>query len=69
MHILSLGTGKALAIGNVTITGELKTETSGIGELEMVTLGNAPVYSLQGVRVTNPKKGIYIQNGRKHVVR
>ena len=30
--------------------------------------GNA-VYTLQGVRVTNPQKGIYIQNGKKVVVR
>ena len=30
---------------------------------------NAPLYNLQGVRVNNPQKGIYIQNGRKVVMK
>lgn len=30
---------------------------------------NAPVYDLQGRRVTAPAKGIYIKGGKKYVVR
>ena len=26
-----------------------------------------PIYNLQGVRVTNPGQGIYIQNGKKYI--
>ena len=29
---------------------------------------NAPYYDLQGRRITKPTKGIYIQNGRKHII-
>ena len=27
------------------------------------------VYNLQGIRVTNPTKGVYIQNGKKYVIK
>ena len=30
---------------------------------------NAPIYNLAGQRVANPKKGIYIKNGKKFVVK
>ena len=68
-HILSLGTGKALAIGNVTITGEVKSETSGISETRMVTLGEGKLYNLQGIEVVNPTMGIYIRNGKKVIIK
>ena len=29
--------------------------------------GNSPVYNLQGQRVTNPGRGIYIQKGKKYI--
>jgi hypothetical protein len=29
---------------------------------------NAPIFDLQGRRITKPTKGIYIQNGRKHII-
>jgi hypothetical protein len=29
---------------------------------------NAPVFDLQGRRIEKPTKGIYIQNGRKHII-
>jgi hypothetical protein len=68
-HILSLGTGKALAIGNVTITGEVKNETSGISDVRIITLGGQKFYTLQGTEVGNPSKGIYIHNGKKIIIR
>ena len=68
LHILSLGTGKALAVGNVSISGELKTVSTGIGEATTTTLGGK-VYSLQGVEVSRPQRGIYITGGRKYIAR
>ncbi len=69
LHILSLGTGKALAIGNVSITGEVKSETSGISDIKTVTLTSGRVYNLQGVESSHPSKGLYIQNGKKIIIR
>ncbi len=42
---------------------------SGIQEVEHALSDNAKVYCLQGIQVTNPTKGIYIQNDKKYVVR
>jgi hypothetical protein len=47
-------------------------ESSGIVNLKADSLapGNAPVYNLNGLRVQQPtQKGIYIQGGKKYVVR
>ena len=41
----------------------------GIDEVEQTADFNAPFYNLNGVRVLTPSKGVYIQNGRKVVVR
>lgn len=68
-HIYNLDTAKQLAIGNVTITGEVKNETNAIGEVRMVTLGGEKFYNLQGVEVKNLSKGIYIQNGKKIIIK
>lgn len=35
---------------------------------EITADGNAPIYNLQGVRVQNPRNGIFIQNGRKVIL-
>lgn len=69
VHILSLSTTKALAVGNVSITGEVKSETSGISTVRMVTLGAGKFYNLQGMEVNQPQKGIYIQNGKKIIIK
>ncbi|MBR6320675.1 MAG: hypothetical protein IKR50_09620 [Prevotella sp.] len=68
-HILSLGTGKAIAIGNVSISGEVKSETDGIAEIRRVTLGGGRFYNLQGMGVAHPSKGIYIRDGKKVMVK
>ena len=36
---------------------------------KVVGAENDAIYNLQGVRVNNVKKGIYIQNGKKVVVK
>lgn len=66
VNIYKLGNSKQIGIGGIVISGEIKQEvSSGIQQVETKTLGNDPVYDIQGVRVSNPKKGIYIQNGKK----
>ena len=45
-------------------------ETTGIKEvLHINTFDYDAFYNLQGARVTNPTKGIYIQNGRKIIIK
>lgn len=44
--------------------------TSGIRELNgTAAQANAPVYNLQGQRVASAHRGLYIQNGRKYLVK
>jgi len=46
------------------------TSTSSIGQLSIdAPATDGPIYNLQGQRVVNPAPGIYIQNGKKVVVR
>ena len=70
VNIYKLGNSKQIGIGGIVISGEIKQEvSSGIQQVETKTLGNDPVYDIQGVRVSNPKKGIYIQNGKKIIIK
>ena len=48
------------------------SETTGIStqfSQHEVCSDDAPYYNLNGMRITNPQKGIYIRNGRKVVIR
>ena len=67
VNIYKLGSSKQIGVGGIVITGDMKQDAnSGISEQKVITLdAGAPVYDLRGVRVTNPTKGIYIQDGRK----
>lgn len=45
-------------------------ETTAINDIESIAEDkNAPIYNLNGQRVTNPTKGVYIQNGKKFIVK
>ena len=47
-------------------------QATGISELshEIVTTDrNAPIFDLQGRRISKPAKGLYIQNGKKYIIR
>ena len=44
-------------------------ETTGISAMEAAATDNVVVYNLQGQRVDQPQKGLYIVNGRKVVIR
>lgn len=57
--------GHGLRLKKVELAG---TET-GIQRVVRTSDNNSPIYNLSGQRVTSPRKGIYIQNGRKYIVR
>ena len=69
-NIYNIGNTKQVSLGNLSISGKLfSTSAAGIREqVSDVTLGGS-FYNLQGVRVDRPTKGVYIQNGRKAVVK
>lgn len=49
-----------------SVTAETPT---GIREVYTITPSNDAIYNLQGQRVQNPQKGIYIRNGKKYIVK
>ena len=59
--VLCFGGSQATAI--VKLIGT--TGTTGIKAVNVNDNVDNSFYSLQGIRVVNPKKGVYIQNGRK----
>ena len=67
LHVLSLANNKQLAIGNVTITGEVKTkDDTGISDVRTVTFHHK-TFNLRGEEVSKPGKGIYISNHKKYI--
>ncbi|MBQ8158242.1 MAG: hypothetical protein IJ081_04395 [Prevotella sp.] len=54
---------------NFFVDGEETTDISGEGRVDIIEFATAPVYNLNGQRVQNAKKGIFIQNGRKVVIK
>ena len=70
VNIYNLDSAKDIALANITVTGEVKEDdTDGIGEIQTKTLLQGATYNLQGMRVENPQKGIYIQNGKKKIIK
>jgi len=54
----------------VTLTKAImKSGTTGISAATFTPSGNQPIYNLQGQRISKPKKGLYIQNGKKYIAR
>ncbi len=59
----------ALSPRGLTVWGYKElSETDGISQVTTDTVDNS-IYDLQGQRVINPRKGIYIQNGKKIIIR
>ena len=44
-------------------------ETTGVKAIEVNSNADNAIYNLQGVRVANPQKGIYVKNGKKYVIK
>ncbi|MCH5224366.1 MAG: hypothetical protein J1D77_00150 [Muribaculaceae bacterium] len=51
------------------LTVSVTAESTAINGINASTLENGVYYNLQGVRVANPQKGIFILNGKKVIVR
>ena len=49
--------------------GNIIDETTAIQSLESEKANDGAIYNLQGVRVNAAKKGLYIQNGKKYIVK
>ena len=43
--------------------------TTGINEVSAKTASDSAFYNLQGVKVQNPVKGLYINNGKKVIIK
>jgi hypothetical protein len=61
--------GKNKQLTNVTITFTYEQVQTGIKSVETITIDDGAIYNLQGMKVKNPKKGIYIINGKKMVIK
>lgn len=44
-------------------------ETTGVKAIEVNGNADNAIYNLQGARVANPQKGIYVKNGKKYIVK
>ena len=59
---------KNLGLANVTISGTIRSTTTGITDIRTRTQPGA-TYNLSGQRVASGYRGIVIENGRKHIVK
>lgn len=66
---LTGGNGKTLFLNNIYFFGELP---NGISEIQNDTVKGEKIYTISGIRINQSreslKKGIYIINGKKHVI-
>ena len=68
--LYKLGSSKQVGYANVTVSGQMKKDATGIAEVENASFNmNQDYYNLQGQKVSNPKKGIYIINNKKTIVK
>ena len=69
IHIYKLGDSKQIALANIAITGEVKSATAdGISRV-VYRPETGKFYDLNGIENANPSKGIYIQNGKKIIIK
>jgi hypothetical protein len=61
--------GKNKQLTSATITFTYEQVQTGIKSGETITIDDGAIYNLQGMKVKNPKKGIYIINGKKMVIK
>ncbi len=55
--------------GAISYLGEFEEDTDGVAKLIIPVKSNDDYYTLQGVKVSNPSKGVYIQNGKKVIIK
>ena len=67
--MMYFGTSPEFYPGYIYSINGKTSKTTGIQTIIAEKLKNTAVYNLQGVRVDNPQKGLYIINGKKVVVK
>ncbi len=68
-NIYGLANNKQLSLGNLVIEGIIYSTSTGISEMKADIQLGGKYYTLQGIEVLEPAKGIYIHNGRKVVIK
>jgi hypothetical protein len=53
---------------NISVTLSLQSDATGINTLSSSRIKDEELYSLNGQRVSNTLKGIYIKNGKKVIL-
>jgi len=48
---------------------EIYDETTGISSVDAETVSDNSIYTLQGVKVAQPQKGVYVKNGKKVIIK
>lgn len=61
INIYNMNAGKEMALGNVAVTGLITSTTSGIKETESGNVVRTEYYNLQGIRINQPRDGIFIK--------
>ena len=69
LNAYGIATNKQISFGQLVIEGTLYSLTNGIREVKRSITANSRYYTLQGIEVAQPTKGIYIHNGRKIVIK
>lgn len=59
----------ALTAKATELVFDFDTVVTGINEVKADSADNSPVYNLNGARVSNLQKGVYVKNGRKFIVK
>ena len=67
--MMYFGTSPELYPGYIYSINGKTSKTTGIQTITAEKLKNTAVYNMQGIRVDNPQKGLYIINGKKVVVK
>ena len=62
VNIYKLGNDKQIALANIVVTGQVLSESTGVTNiLNGYQLRGADYYTLEGLHVANPTRGIYIE--------
>lgn len=70
LNVYGIANTKQIGFCNLLISGKLYSTTlTGIREMKGNVTIDGAYYTLQGVRVDQPTRGIYIKNGRKIVIK
>ena len=69
LHAYGIANNKQISFGHLVVDGTLYSVTSGIRQVVDSTISNNGYYTLQGICMEQPAKGVYIHQGRKIVIK